>query len=251
MLKYEGQKLWYHKPLIEMLEYVVSVLENNNFPYWLYAGTLLGAVRHGGMIPWDYDIDIGIFHEDVETLISLFNDDNIKQNVVTENEFSIAVDRGPNSVRVLRIFPSTNTLKFTEKQKLITGDNTYVKQWGEYYSFFPIHVDIMPWQIDSYRAIHSVCVPSKVRPLSEVITLDDVMFEGREYTCPHPPESGLIRFFGDSYMTPEVFWENVEYIQKYDPGNEDIFNEIRKYLNGYYKNELKKLRSTNDSVLSG
>ena len=33
--------------------------------YWLEGGSLLGAARSGDLIPWDYDVDVGIFEEDL------------------------------------------------------------------------------------------------------------------------------------------------------------------------------------------
>ena len=42
----------------EMLREVVEICERENIVYYAYFGTLLGAVRHGGPIPWDADIDI-------------------------------------------------------------------------------------------------------------------------------------------------------------------------------------------------
>ena len=44
--------------LLYMAKAIKHVLENNNIPYFITYGTLLGAVRHRGFIPWDDDIDV-------------------------------------------------------------------------------------------------------------------------------------------------------------------------------------------------
>lgn len=48
--------------LFTILEIVVSVFDRNSIPYRAIAGTLLGAVRHGGLIPWDDDVDLAVFN---------------------------------------------------------------------------------------------------------------------------------------------------------------------------------------------
>ena len=47
-----------HKAQLEMLKAVAAVLEEHKLRYCLYCGTLLGAIRHKGFIPWDDDIDL-------------------------------------------------------------------------------------------------------------------------------------------------------------------------------------------------
>ena len=49
-----------------MLSSIGDFCSSRNIPYFLVAGSALGAVRHGDMIPWDDDIDIGMLRLDYE-----------------------------------------------------------------------------------------------------------------------------------------------------------------------------------------
>lgn len=227
--EYTGQKLWYHKVLVDILNEVVTALNLHKIPYWLYAGTLLGAVRNGKMIPWDIDVDIGIFSNNARLLVRRFVGRGITQGVATENKFSIAVDRGKEDIRIIRLFCSSDTDLISEKHKVLLRKAEAIKTFTKYYDLFGIHVDVFPWRIDK-NEIYSVCKPKMRRPLLEVSTLDKIKFEGSTYSCPHPPESNLIRLYGkDCIMKPRPTSLDVNWIKLFDPDNEDIIEEIARY----------------------
>ena len=49
---------------LEIMDYFVDICKKNNLTYFLFWGTLLGAIRHNGFIPWDDDIDVVMPPED-------------------------------------------------------------------------------------------------------------------------------------------------------------------------------------------
>ena len=57
---------------LEILKVIDEFCGQNNIRYSLAYGSLLGAVRHGGYIPWDDDIDIFVPREDFDRMIQLF-----------------------------------------------------------------------------------------------------------------------------------------------------------------------------------
>lgn len=58
---------------MQILDYVDAFCRSNNIKYTISGGTLLGAVRHGGYIPWDDDIDIQMLRSEYVRFTELWN----------------------------------------------------------------------------------------------------------------------------------------------------------------------------------
>jgi lipopolysaccharide cholinephosphotransferase len=55
--------------VMDLLHKLIELFEEENISYYILGGTMLGAVRHKGFIPWDDDVDIGIERRDYERFL--------------------------------------------------------------------------------------------------------------------------------------------------------------------------------------
>ena len=66
---------------------IAKILHKHNIMYWVTGGTLLGCVRHKGLIPWDDDLDIVILERNEDNLLSL-HDVFLENDIVLKESFS-------------------------------------------------------------------------------------------------------------------------------------------------------------------
>ena len=110
------------KHLIEILDWVVDICNKKGISYYLAEGTLLGAVRHKGFIPWDDDVDLIMLRPDYE---------KFKNCVPPNDRFYIgySLDDTRHSRPYIRVYDRTIVIEETYKG---------IK------SYFNLNIDIFP-----------------------------------------------------------------------------------------------------------
>ncbi|MCC4490572.1 LicD family protein [Limosilactobacillus reuteri] len=111
---------------LKILKIVTDVCEKLNLNYYLMYGTLIGAVRHKGFIPWDDDIDIMMPRKDHDILVNYF--------------FS-----NPTALRGLELFTPYNNKKYPYMITRISNPNFKILIQNEELYGMGVFIDIYPF----------------------------------------------------------------------------------------------------------
>ncbi|WP_294409592.1 LicD family protein [uncultured Ruminococcus sp.] len=117
-----------HKEIYEIIQRIDKVCNDNGLRYYLIGGTLLGAVRHGGFIPWDDDLDIAMPRADFQRFIAI-----AARELGSEYHLS---------------WITTDPQYFLRFAKVCKNNTSFVENLGRgSYSDFGIFVDIFPLDV--------------------------------------------------------------------------------------------------------
>ena len=224
--------------MLEILLVVHEICERHDIGYWLDSGTLLGAVRHGGFIPWDDDLDICMKIEDYWRFLEIAQDE-LPEGMFLQTR---GRDRGYK-----RYFAKVRSNKgriteYPEQIKILRGSKLRYNR-GIYIDIFPciavakgklwFHrlavrvfdrfrkiLDLYPLVEPAYRfadwITHSgwdgkdLLVVRSIRyadtlfsvPMDTVFPLRKIAFEGKELWGPRDPDGYLRAMYGDYGKLP-------------------------------------------------
>jgi len=116
--------------VIELLDYFDRVCRENKIDYSLGGGTLLGAVRHGGFIPWDDDGDIIVTRKNYEKLKEVFKEDQ-------DSRFGFMCENDEGYYYAFSKLYDKRTILET-----LTPQDAEINNLGVYIDIFPI--DVLP-----------------------------------------------------------------------------------------------------------
>lgn len=237
----EGSPLRMHQlRMLGMLEYLDSVCRRHGIPYWLSSGTLIGAVRHGGFIPWDDDVDIEMLDADYHRLIEVLSDEAPKadyavQTTDTDPEFlfpfgkfrdlhsyleesnrldSLLKYRGCY-IDIFTVAPSSSRKLHRLGCKLL---GTEIK--------FRVNHPRLKWASAILRGmLHGVLFPamrgitaigagdrlrhkipsffSASRDIKDIFPFSEIEFEGRRFMAPADSDAYLRKIYGDYMRMPD------------------------------------------------
>lgn len=207
---------------VKNLREIKAVLDKNNINCWLDAGTLLGAVRNGKIIGWDHDIDLAMWYENVDRIVSIFpklKKIGFEANV-TKVKITIGIVRMGHTIQ-FNIYRNKDryalTIWVAPKRKagrlvgwflglLIPRISTKPRRSSPFVSLLPLTlrgflVNVMWSVLDKCGCIIPIVVPKHYFEKLSIIR-----FYGMKFNIPSETEKYLEYRYGKNWETPVRNW---------------------------------------------
>ena len=259
---------------LQMLIFVDNICAKYNIPYWLDFGSLLGPVRHGGFLPWDDDVDIGMLNTDFERFIEVIEkeiannnlegfmrirekrkyDDSISSFIQIMyfkepfvNNFIACIDVSPYDYIDIKENHDKDKLREVIYDRI---DNTiYEFQENNYFNDKPVEevrksfkqsigISDEPSNYIVTAGVYPRPKNLKLYKYDEIFPLQKIKFEDERFLAANKPKSYLVEPYNEEFMKlpKRVFIHN----RAYSLANMDIDN-----LHELIVEEIERVRKAN------
>lgn len=255
--KAEGQLRDIQLANFAILKEIDYVCRKNKIQYWLDYGTLLGAVRHKGYIPWDDDIDISMLRKDFEHFIKCFNSETRNNDLYLKHYFNSKTcsyllkvcDKKCKYLFVDVFVYDYCPAGFTENQKLEytqhlqnmreefiknlkfkDGFDLYQK-YEQLRTEIQKSVDMNDSDLMYYIEFgHKPYIRNNyVMPKNDILPLREVEFENKMFLSVNKPEEHLIELFNNYNDYPKnINYGHSAYVKLSDEDKKEIKSLIEK-----------------------
>ena len=224
--------------MLEILLVVDKIFRKHKIDYWLEGGTLLGAVRHGGFIPWDDDLDINVLWKDIPKIRKIllselprnmrYHDFTIDMNhhlIISKVRDRNSIFEDPGSKRMkergifIDLIPVEEVTPLRLKNiidfvyiRCLRGmrhySDRYIEKFLGYFCYLPALVCIGACRLwtkifPSHQWGHTYGWLSYNHIAEDAIfPLGEITFEGHVFLAPHNPDAYLTALYGDYMQIP-------------------------------------------------
>lgn len=189
--------------LYKLMMDVDTILKKHHLTYWATCGTLLGAVRHKGLIPWDDDLDICMYEQDIPKLLEL------------KETFS------KQGLQISQLPSGWYKIYFTNGQKIkINNDDDQCYEWRfPAVDIFPVHTNKQNQVEHTHEATRNLWPSEYFIPSELQQPFQQLSFGPMSIPVPHNLHTILERFYGKD-------WNRITYAA-YDHEHEKNTKKIK------------------------
>lgn len=156
----------FRKLYVELLIFIDKVCNKYGIDYWLGFGTLLGAVRHGGFIPWDDDIDLVILRKDYNKLIEVLPNELERCDLKQSCGLTLLLENRRN---YFKDFNSVYDVQDKNGNMMVDGKYNFLQiAWMKPF----VKIDIFPFDFiedDRMDSIYSDFAPAQYKFYNEML----------------------------------------------------------------------------------